>query len=71
MLVGQKGKSNVLIRKNLKRSREEFEEEQKNIYREIIINERDKLEMEVENLMSKIKEMKDLEELYLIDREAL
>ena len=42
--VGQNGRSNVLIRKNLKRSREEFEENQMQLGKEIITAERDRLE---------------------------
>ena len=43
--TSQKGKSNVLIRRNLKRSRDEFEEEKKCIEIEILQKEKDKLEM--------------------------
>ena len=67
--TAQKGKSNVLIRRNLKRSRDEFEEEQKCIEIEILQKEKDKLEMQMENLKAKIDYMKVSEETHLIDRE--
>ena len=65
--TSQRGKSNVLIRRNLKRSRDEFEEEKKCIEIEILQKEKDKLEMEMENLKAKIDDMKASEETHLID----
>ena len=59
--VDMKGKSNTLIHRNLKRSRNELEEGQRILDSEVIIKEKDKLQMEVENLKDKIKDIKSIE----------
>ena len=54
MSVGQKEKSNALIRKILKRSREVVKENQIQLGREIITVERNKLGLELQNFKDKL-----------------
>ena len=61
----------MLIRSQNKRSREQFEEGQFKLEKDIWNTEKDRMIMQMENLKRKITDMKEMEESYLIDREKL
>ena len=71
LCLGEKGKSNILIRANLKRSREEFEGGQRKLGEEIWCEEKERMTMQIERLKQKIDQMEQMEENYLLDREKL
>ena len=61
----------MLIRSQNKRSREQFEEGQLKLEKDIWNTEKDRMIMQMENLKRKITDMKEMEESYLFDREKL
>ena len=69
--LGEKDKSHILIRGNIKRSREDFEQVQKNIEKELWNEQKEIMEMQIENLKEKIGDFERMEEGYLLDRDKL
>ena len=71
MYLGEKGKSHVLIKRNLKRSRDEFEESYNKLEKQVWNQEKEQMIMQIENLKQKIDHFEQMEEAYLVDREKL
>ena len=61
----------MLIRNKGKRSREEFEETQHQLDKDLQNGKKEKTIMQMENLKVKVTEMEKMEEAYLIDRDKL
>ena len=71
MYLGEKSKSHVLIKRYLKRSRDEFEESYNKLEKQVWNQEKEQMIMQIENLKQKIDHFEQMEEAYLVDREKL
>ena len=71
LCLDEKGKSHHLIKGSFKRSRDEFEDRQRDLQAEQWNHEKQRMIMQIENLKAKISDMEVLKQAYLQDSQRL